>query len=244
MDPVAFSVFGLDVRWYGIVYVLGFLFGGWLAAKLGKERGINKEDVYDFLVYLVIAVIVGARIAHVFGALDYYSSRLIEVFYVWNGGLAFHGGLIGAVLVGLWFCKKRNIKFYDMADIFCVPLALGLAFGRIANFINGELYGKISDVPWAVEFEGVDGKRHPSQIYESLKNFFIFIVLWNLYKIKKLPSGFIFWSFIFMYSVLRFFVEFYRDWETAFIGLTWPQLVSVPLAAVSFFILYRLYRKI
>ena len=244
MGVVAFSVFGLEVRWYGIIYALSFLIGGLIAVKLGKEKGIKKEDIYDFLVYLIVAVIIGARIGHVFGALGYYSENLVEIFYVWNGGLAFHGGLIGAVLIGLWFCKKRDLKFYDMADIFVVPLALGLAFGRIGNFINGELYGKVSNLPWAVEFSGVSGKRHPSQLYESFKNFFIFLVLWNLYKVKKLPSGFIFWSFILMYSCLRFFVEFYRDWETVFIGLTWPQLVSIPLAFVSFFVLCKLHRKI
>ena len=241
MDPVAFSVFGLDVRWYGIVYVLGFLFGGWLAAKLGKERGINKEDVYDFLVYLVIAVIVGARIAHVFGALDYYSSRLIEVFYVWNGGLAFHGGLIGAVLVGLWFCKKRNIKFYDMADIFCVPLALGLAFGRIANFINGELWGTVTNVNWCVVFPNAEGCRHPSQLYAAFTRFVIFGVLYVIDR-KEHKDGYLAWWFVILMGLGRIGVDFFRE-NARFLFLSMGQWLSVVMVVVGIWALRKYYGK-
>jgi len=159
--------------------------------------------------------------------------------------LSFHGGLLGAVAAGIIFAKKRKIDFYELADIFVIPLALGLALGRLGNFINGELYGRITNVPWAVQFQDAEGFRHPSQIYESLKNLFIFAVLWNV-KDKKLPKGFLFWLFVTMYSFLRFVVEFFRQPDEQlgfFFGwLSMGQILSIIMFGIGFYFLHKRYK--
>ncbi len=243
IDPTAFSIFGLDIRWYGIIYALGFFFGALIAVYFGKKRGISKDDVYDFFTYLIPGVVIGARLIHVLFEWNYYGAHLGEIIAVWNGGLSFHGGLLGALVVGGYYCKKRKIAPLDMADVLSFPLAIGLGFGRIGNFINQELYGTLTDLPWGVKFNGVEGTRHPVQIYSALKDFFIAGVIWQLWKIEKLPKGFIFFSFLCMYSFLRFFIEFYREWERPFLGLTYPQMVNVIIFFVSSYFLFKLYKS-
>ena len=218
---------------------MGFFFGALIAAHYGVKRGISKNEIYDFFTWLIPGVVVGARIGHIIPRWDFYGQNLSQIFAVWNGGLAFHGGLLGALIVGWYYCKKKNIHFLDMADILALPLAIGLALGRLGNYINGELYGKITNIPWGVHFDGVEGLRHPSQIYESLKNLFIFFVVLRVYKLKKFRKGFVFWLFIFMYSFLRFFVEFLKDVEIYF-GLTYGQWVSLPLGIMAIYMLNRL----
>ncbi len=243
VDPVIFTIGSIEVRWYGVILALAFLFGAYFAAYLAKKRGINRDTIYDFMIYLVLGSIVGARVGHVLGSLSFYLDNPSQIIAIWNGGLAFHGGLSGAVIVGWYFSKKRNIEFYDLADIFVVPLSIGLMFGRIGNFINGELYGKITDLPWAVTFNNVEGERHPSQLYEAFKNLVIFSTTLYLYKFKNLPKGFIFWTFVLMYSSLRFVAEFFRDWQTYF-GLTMAQWISIPLAIFAGYMLLKLRNKI
>jgi phosphatidylglycerol:prolipoprotein diacylglycerol transferase len=243
IDPVIFRIGSFSVKWYGVIAAFGFLIGTLIAAKLAEKRGIAKKHIYDFMLYLIPSVIIGARIFHVIGNISYYLDNLGEIIAIWNGGLAFHGGLAGAVIVGLIFVKKRNLNFYDLADIFVVPLALGLALGRIGNFINQELYGKLTNLPWGIEYDNVSGKRHPSQIYESIKNLIIFFILLILYSLKNLPKGFVFWSFICLYSFLRFFVEFIRDVPTALFSLTWAQITSIILFFLAIFVLIRLNKQ-
>ncbi len=234
MDPIAFQIGSIAIRWYGIFYVLGFLFAYWVSPLLA--RNISKEDMQEFFLYLIPFSIIGARLLYVFLNWSYYSENLFQILFIWNGGMAFYGGLIGAVLAAFYFCRKKKIHFYDLADVLVIPLAIGLALGRLGNFINGELYGKITSLPWGVSFEGVDGLRHPSQIYESLKNLFIFFVVFRVYKLKKFKKGFVFWLFIFMYSFLRFFVEFVKDVDV-YSGLTYGQWISLPLVIISLIIL-------
>ncbi len=197
INPTLLRLGPFEIRYYGVIFVLGFVIEYFLINYLAKERKLKltKNDVADFLFYMVIGVIIGARLAIVLVAdPKYYFSNPFEIIAIWHGGLSFHGGLIGAVIAGLIFAKKKKIDFYDLADIVVIPLALSLVFGRIANFLNSELYGRITNVPWAVNFnnEVVNGKfifRHPSQLYESFKNLLIFFVLWFL-RNKKLPKGF------------------------------------------------------
>jgi phosphatidylglycerol:prolipoprotein diacylglycerol transferase len=243
IDPVAFQIGNISIRWYGIIMAAGFLFSLWLSLRLAPQRNIKKDDIYDLFIIVIPSIIIGARIFHVLSNWSYYSSDLVRVLYIWEGGIAFHGGLIGAFIATFIFCKKRGIKFYDMADILVIPAALGLAAGRIGNFINQEFYGKPTNLPWGIYFDNVEGKRHPSQIYESIKNLIIFIILYNLYKFKRIRSGNIFWSFIFLYSLLRFFVEFYKDLPPLAFGLTWGQLWSIPLFFISLIFLYRINKK-
>ena len=162
----------------------------------------------------------------------------MEIFAVWKGRIAFHGGLIGGV-AGLWlFCRKNRINFYSLADVFVVPLPLALMFGRIANFINGELAGRISDVPWAFDF-GDSMARHPSQLYESFKNLVLLFIMLSVNKAKNLKKGALFWLFIFLYGLFRFIVEFFRqpDVQLGFIvfGLSMGQLFSLVMIIVAGF---------
>ena len=244
VDPVIFTIGSLEVRWYGVILAGAFLVGAFMAAKLAEKRNIKKDDIYDFMAYLILASIIGARIAHILGDLSYYLENPFQMLAIWNGGLTFYGGFLGAIIVGYYYCKKKNIAFYDLADIFVIPLSFGIIFGRIGNFINGELYGKVTDLPWGVNVPNVEGKRHPSQLYESFKNLIIFSTTLYLYKFKELPKGFIFWTFVLMYSSLRFVAEFFRDWPTYLFGLTKIQLMSIPLAIFAGYMLLKLRSKI
>lgn len=213
IDPAAFSLFGFDVYWYGIIFVLGFVIAYFFMQYLVKDRGLNlkKNDIDDFFLWLIISVLVGARLIYVIVYnFWFYLSNPLHILHFWEGGLSFHGGLIGAAVMGLIFCKIKKCKFYDLADIVVIPLALGLMLGRIGNFINGELYGRVTGLPWGFKFDGADGFRHPSQIYESFKNLAIFLILW-FNRNKNLPKGFLFWLFVTLYGVFRFTVEFARQ---------------------------------
>lgn len=243
IDPVAIQIGSITIRWYGIIMSVGFLLALWISIKLAPIRSIKKEDIYDAFIILIPSILIGARIFHVISEWSYYSDNIIKILYIWQGGIAFHGGLLGGIIAASIFCKKKKIKFYDLADILAVPLALGLFLGRIGNFINQEFYGKPTDLPWGIYFDDVEGKRHPSQIYESIKNFIIFIVLLNLYKLKRIRSGNIFWIFVFLYSSFRFFVEFYKDLPPLFLGMTWGQLFSIPLFFLSLVFLYKINKK-
>jgi len=245
IDPVLLRIGAFEIRYYGVIFVLGFIIGYFFLVYLAKERKLNltREDVSDLLLYLIIGIVLGARLFYiVFYNFGYYLENPFEVLALWRGGLSFHGGLVGGFIAALLFCRKKKIHIYDVLDIIVVPAALGLVFGRIGNFLNGELYGRVTNVPWAVDFG--DGKpRHASQLYESLKNFFIFGVLWFI-RNKKLPRGALFWSFVTMYSFLRFLVEFVRepDPQLGFIifNLTMGQILSGAMFVVGVYFLVRL----
>lgn len=227
LNPIIFSLGPLAVRWYGLVYVIGFLMAYWLLqreAKKGTIPGLDKQTVEDFTFWFVIISIICARLAYVFiYNPTYYFSRIWEVLFIWQGGLSFHGGLVGAVIAGLWFAKKKGMRFYDLGDLLVVPFALMLVFGRLANFINGELPGKITTVArtsWCVAFPGYDGGatdicRHPSQLYEALKNLIVFAILAPFAYVKNLRKlckpGMLFWSFVFLYGLGRFITDFWRE---------------------------------
>ena len=249
INPALLSIGPFEIRYYGLFYVIGFVMAYFILNHLAKKRelSLSKDDVADYLLYLIMGVILGARIFYViFYNLPFYLSNPFEIIAIWNGGLAFHGGLIGAAIGGWLFCRRKKIDFYEIADITVIPLALGLALGRIGNFINGELIGRITDVPWSVKFPDAEGFRHPSQIYASFKNLLIFFALWTI-KDKKLPKGFLFWLFVIMYSVLRFIIEFFRqpDPQIGFIFgfLTMGQLLNIIMFAVGIFFIYRVSKK-
>lgn len=246
IDPVLLSIGPFEIRYYGIIFLIGFVMAYFLIIYLAKQRKIEleKDDVADFILYLLVGVIIGSRLFYIlFYNLKFYLANPLKIFALWMGGLSFHGGLVGAIIAGYIFCKKKNINFYELADIVVIPLALGLGLGRIGNFLNGELVGRITNVPWAVKFKDYDGFRHPSQLYESLKNFFMFFVLWFV-KDKGLKKGFLFWLFVMMYSVLRFFIEFFRapDPQLGFIilGLTMGQLLNIAMFSVGVYFISKL----
>ncbi len=240
IDSVLFNVFGLEIRYYGLFYIIGFIIAYFFIVYLFKEKGVKltKDDVLDYLIYLAVGLLVGGRIGYVISHFNLYVDNLLSIFYIWKGGMAFHGGLIGSVLAGWLFSRKKKIDFYKLADVTMIPLALVLALGRIGNFINGELYGRVTNVWWAVKFNSVEGFRHPSQIYESFKNLLIFFILFFNRK-RKHRDGFIFWLFIMLYGLFRFIVEFYREFSYYFFGLSFTQILSMIMFLVGLYFVYK-----
>tara|TARA_Y100000310_G_C20585814_1_gene765338 strand:+ start:423 stop:1181 length:759 start_codon:yes stop_codon:yes gene_type:complete len=247
LDPILFSFGFLQVRWYGLIYAFGFILTYYLLPYLATKRDVDfsKEDSADLLLYLMLGVVLGARVFYVlFYNLGYFIFNPLEIFAIWQGGLSFHGGLVGAMLGTYLFSKKRGMHFYDLADLIAIPGAFALFLGRIANFINAELVGRVTNVAWCVNFPGYSGCRHPSQLYEAAKNLLIFSVLWHL-KDRKLKRGVLFWSFVMMYAVLRFFIEYVRqpDVQIGFIfGLTMGQWLNIAMFAIGWVYVRKLNR--
>ncbi|MBS3149947.1 prolipoprotein diacylglyceryl transferase [Candidatus Woesearchaeota archaeon] len=243
INPVIFKISSLEIRWYGLIMALAFLIGSFIAVKLGKKRNLSKDQIYDFLLYLIPFSIIFARLFHVFVYnSSYYIENPVQIIQIWKGGVSLYGGLFGALLAGLIFSKKRKIPFYDLADVFIIPFSFGIIFGRIGNFINQELYGKITSLPWAVKFDNIVGLRHPTQIYEALGHLMIFIILIKLFK-KEKPKGFIFYTFIIIYSIFRFFMEFLREDTQVLFNLTLTQLFIIPILIISIILLKSLKKE-
>jgi phosphatidylglycerol:prolipoprotein diacylglycerol transferase len=244
INPVLLHLGPLEIRYYGLFFVAGIFFSYWLVGKLLKERNIDlgKEGLSELALYLVFGLLIGARIGSVLSESSYYIANPLQVFALWQGGLAFHGGLVGMLIAGYLFVKKKKIDFMVGADIVVIPVALALALGRVGNFTNSEFYGTITNLPWGVKFFGVEGFRHPVQLYEALKNLFIFGLLWWL-KDKKLPVGFLFWTFVTAYGLLRFWLEFYKDLPPLLLNLTWGQVWSLPMIIIGGYMLIKLWNK-
>jgi len=214
-NPIMIDLGLIKVSWYGMMYVLGFI-GSYLLVRYQmkkKDFGITRIEVENLYFYLIIGLMVGARLGYVlFYDLKMYLEDPLQIFAVWRGGMSFHGGLIGVLVVGILFSWKNRKSFWKIADLIIVTAPIGLGLGRIGNFINGELYGRATDLPWGMIFpRGGNVPRHPSQLYESaLEGGVLFAILWLL-KDKKLPTGGLLAFFIFFYGCFRFFVEFFRE---------------------------------
>ena len=218
IDPNIISIGPLHIRWYGVMYVVGFVCGYFIIKKQDKTAkiGLTGPQIQELIFYLALGLIIGARLGYVlfyqFGELGYYFRHPLEIVALWHGGMSFHGGLIGSIFLGWWFCKKRSIPFWAAGDSVIVAAPVGLGFGRIGNFINGELFGRVTDVPWAMVFPGGGPHpRHPSQLYEALgEGLLLFIILWNLRK-KDFRDGMIVAFFLIFYGIIRFILEFFRE---------------------------------
>ena len=215
INPFLVELGPIRLTWYGFMYVLGFLFSYLLVRYQIKRKdfGVTKSEVEDLYFYLILALIIGARLGYVlFYDLKTYLDKPFEILAVWHGGMSFHGGLIGLLLAAFLFCRKKKKSFWKIADLIIVTAPIGLGLGRIGNFINGELYGRVSQVPWAMIFpRGGPIPRHPSQLYESaLEGGVLFITLWFM-KDKNLPPGRLFSFFLILYGGFRFLVEFFRE---------------------------------
>lgn len=232
INPVLLHLGPLQIRWYGVIYALGFVLALWFLLKARDKLGMSKEDVYDFLFFLMIGVVLGARIFHVlFWEPAYYFAHPIEVFYVWQGGLAFHGGLVGAMLVGYFYCKKKKISLWKMADVLSIPAVIGLGLGRIGNFINKEIVGTVTTVPWCVNFG--DGLcRHPYVLYSATKRFLIAGLLYWLQQSFVLTEGFLFWVMFFLLGLGRFFLDFTRE-DIRYYGLSVGQWMSLVMVLIG-----------
>jgi len=219
INPIIASFGPFEIRWYGLMYALSFVFIYFAVSYLVKRKKINLTavDIEWFIILETTALIIGARLFEViFYNPSFYLANPSQIIAFWKGGLSFHGGLTAMFIAGLWFCKKKKIPALKMADIFVIPIGIALMLGRIGNFINGELYGRITSVPWCMKFSRAEGCRHPSQLYESGKNLLIFIILWSI-KDKKKPDGFFFALFLILYGTFRFIIEFVREPEV-FVG--------------------------
>jgi phosphatidylglycerol---prolipoprotein diacylglyceryl transferase len=215
IDPILINLGPVRVGWYGLMYVFGFLFSYLLVRYQIKRKdfGLSRPEVEDLYFYLILGLIVGARLGYVlFYDLKMYLADPFEIVAIWHGGMSFHGGLIGVLLVGIVYARKHHKSFWKIADLFIVTAPIGLGLGRIGNFINGELYGRLTRVPWGVIFpKGGPLPRHPSQLYESaLEGGVLFLILW-LIKDRKLPTGGLLAVFLSLYGLFRFFIEYFRE---------------------------------
>ena len=233
-DPVAFNIFSLEIRWYSLSYIFGIIFG-WLYCKKKLIKNDSVGILFDdYIVYLIIGIILGGRLGYiVIYNLKYYFSNPLEIFMIWQGGMSFHGAVIGIILVTYIFSLKKKISAFYFLDLVSLSSPIGIFFGRIANFINSELYGKETDLFWSVKFVLIDNfNRHPSQIYEAIfEGLILFIILNFLISRDGKKDGYISSLFLIFYSIFRFLIEFTRE-PDAHIGLlifnlSMGQLMSV-----------------
>tara|TARA_B100002051_G_scaffold159132_1_gene150477 strand:+ start:2716 stop:3483 length:768 start_codon:yes stop_codon:yes gene_type:complete len=220
-DPVAFNIFSLEIRWYSLSYIFGVIFGWFYCKKklIENERYQNMFD--DYIFYLIIGVIIGGRLGYVIiYNLIYYLNNPFEILMIWQGGMSFHGAVIGIIIATYFFSLKKKVNIFYFLDLVCLSAPIGIFFGRISNYINSELYGRETDVLWSVKFVLIDNlKRHPSQIYEAIfEGIILFIILNYLVSRVDKKEGYVSSLFLIFYSFFRFIIEFTRE-PDAHIGL-------------------------
>ena len=253
IDPVAISLGPLDIHWYGLMYLLGFGAAWWLGRVRAQARpGWDAAWIGDMIFYGAIGVILGGRIGYIlFYDLQSYLDAPLNVLRVWEGGMSFHGGLIGVLLAIAWFARRHNKTFFEVGDFVAPLIPIGLGAGRIGNFINGELWGRVSDLPWAVVFADPRAggiPRHPSQLYEAfLEGLVLFIILW-IYSSKPRPTMSVSGLFLLGYGTFRFAVEFTRmpDAHIGFIAGDWMtmgQLLSLPMIVAGAGMMWWAYKR-
>lgn len=248
IDPVAFYIGPLPLRWYGLAYVAGFLLGiayfKYLCRKM-KGSTLTSKHVDDYFIWVIIGVIVGGRLGYVlFYNASYYLSHPLQILQTWHGGMSFHGGVLGCVLATYLFARKKNLPLHELSDKLAAAAPIGLFFGRIANFINGELYGRPTELPWGMVFPmGGELPRHPSQLYEAtLEGLVLFILLFIVAKRAPKP-----WTltglFLLGYGAFRFLIEYARMpdahlQEGLFSTITMGQILCLPMVFIGVYCLY------
>ena len=250
IDPVLLSLGFIDIRWYSLAYITAFIFGSILIKKLNRNSlyTVNEKQIDSFFIWAVIGVIIGGRLGYViFYQTKFFFINPFYLFEIWNGGMSFHGGLIGMIFAIYFFSRKNKINFFYLADLVSISAPIGLFFGRIANFINSELYGKVTDFPLAVIYPIVDNQpRHPSQLYESFFEGIILFLILLLY-FKKNPKNYKIGNvsalFLIFYSTFRFLIEYLRE-PDLHLGLffnyfSMGQLLCIPLFILGIVIMYR-----
>jgi phosphatidylglycerol:prolipoprotein diacylglycerol transferase len=254
IDPVIISFGFIQIRWYGIAYVLGFLLGIYLIKKINQsyQKKIKNKQIDDFFIWSVIGIILGGRIGYV---LFYQTTTIltdpINILFIWKGGMSFHGGLIGIIISIILFSKKYSIDFFQLSDLVSSVAPIGLFFGRLANFINVELYGRVTDFPLAIIYPSIDqAPRHPSQLYEAFfEGILLFIILRHCNKKNYSQNnfGFITSLFLILYGIFRFLIEFLREPDVhiglIFNSITMGQLLSVPLVIIGVGIYFKTLSK-
>lgn len=237
MNPIAFTIMGLEVRWYGIFIGLGVLLAVYTGTKLAeKTEGLYKDVVMDFILVALLFGILGARLYYVAFMWDYYSQNPGEILAIRNGGLAIHGGVLAGIIVAIVFSKVKKIDFWKLSDVIAPGLALAQGIGRWGNFANQEAHGGPTDLPWGILIDGV--KVHPTFLYESILDVGIFIFLYfYLFKNKKFP-GQLFLVYIMIYGLGRFFIEGLRTDSLMFGNFRVAQLISIFMILIALIIYY------
>ncbi|HEX9585443.1 MAG TPA: prolipoprotein diacylglyceryl transferase [Gammaproteobacteria bacterium] len=250
IDPVAISLGPIRIYWYGVMYLIGFGAGWWLGRLRAKQpwRGWRPEQMDDVMFFVVFGVVLGGRFGYVlFYNFSYFISNPLSVFKVWEGGMSFHGGLVGVLIAMAIYARRRGIGFFSVADFIAPLVPIGLGAGRIGNFINGRLWGKETDLPWGMVFPGAgSAPRHPSQLYEALlEGAVLFLILW-LYSRRPRPAMAVSALFLLFYGLFRFSVEFLRvpDEQFGYLAFGWVtmgQVLTLPmiLAGAGMFLYVR-----
>lgn len=250
-DPVAIHLGPLAIRWYGLMYLIGFV-TLWL---LGRRRiktqpwsGFTAKQLEDLIFYGVLGVVLGGRLGYVlFYKPEYYLTHPLEIFAVWQGGMAFHGGLLGVLAAAWWFGRRTGKSFFQIMDFVAPLVPIGLALGRLGNFINGELPGRATDVPWGMVFPQLDNVvRHPSQLYQmGLEGLSLFVILW-IFSARERPRGAVSGAFLFGYGCFRFIAEYFRQPDDFLgflaLGFSMGQWLSLPMIAIGLGLLVWSYR--
>ena len=230
IDPVFLDLGFLQIRYYGLVYVLAFFLVYYLLHKKREELNLKKNEIDSIIIWLFAGMIIGSRIvALVSQEYGLIFRDPLVLFKIWEGGMSFFGGLIGGVLAGIYVFKKYKVNFYRIANLIVVPVSFVLILGRLANFVNQELVGKVTDVSWCFNFANEIGCRHPYQLYSAFLHLILFIIVLVVYKFNKKNT---FWTFILGYGVLRFVTEFFRD-EALVWGITLWQYLSIIMIIIS-----------
>ncbi len=247
-NPVALSLGPLSIQWYGLMYVVGFLAGAWLGVRRTRAPGSTwkPDDVWDLVFYVFVGVILGGRIGYsLFYNFAHYASHPLDIFKIWEGGMSFHGGLLGVIIAVAVFAMVKNRRYLEVTDFLAPLCAIGLGAGRIGNFINQELWGRVTTSPLGMVFpaEGPGAQpRHPSQLYEAvLEGLVLFVIIW-IFSAKPRAAGAVSGLFLVCYGAFRFIVEFFRepDAHLSFVAFDWVtmgQVLSVPVIVLGLVVL-------
>jgi phosphatidylglycerol:prolipoprotein diacylglycerol transferase len=244
IDPNLITLGPLNIRFYGIVYALGFLLITYLLikeAKKNKIKNLTSERAQDITIYAMLFGLIGARLFHVASDFYLYQNNLLEIFAFWKGGLGWYGGLIGGVAAIIIYCRKHKIDIWHVLDNMSVPLPLVIGFARIANYINSEHLGFPSNLPWCVVFQKIDTVcRHPVQLYESLSMFILFFALIIISLKLRQKKGTVFWSFIGLYGIARFITDYFRQVQSFYLfGLAHTQIISLVMIFISIYFVFK-----
>ena len=233
INPIFISLGDFHIYWYGIMYLIAFL-SAWYVGNLYIKKnivGINRDDFSDLMFYCFLGILIGGRVGYtIFYNFSYTLENPITIFYLWNGGMSFHGGFIGVILAIVYFCKKNKIPFFEISDFIVRLVPIGLFTGRVGNFINGELWGKPTDIIWGVIFPKIDNlPRHPTQIYEAILEGIVLFIILNFVFTEKLKASVMTSYFLILYSLFRFTVEFFRvpDAHIGYLALNWVTMGQI-----------------